>query len=53
MMHQALLAGNAFAEIERNREGIELCPLPPSKVEGPELLPAAAPVQGDAAEREQ
>jgi len=39
MMHQALLAGNAFAERKNGPEGPELWPLAPAQVEGPDLLP--------------
>ena len=38
MMHQALLAGNAFAEVRKGPEGPEMWPLAPVNVEGPELL---------------
>jgi HK97 family phage portal protein len=40
MMHQALLAGNAFAEVREGRDGPEMWPLAPVNVEGPELLPS-------------
>lgn len=39
LMHQALLAGNAFAERKDGQDGPELWPLAPSQVEGPDLLP--------------
>jgi len=38
LMHHALLSGNAFAEKRASREGLELWPLAPAAVEGPELL---------------
>lgn len=40
LMHHALLAGNAFAEVKQGPEGVELWPLAPAAVEGPELLPS-------------
>lgn len=39
LMHQALLSGNAFAEVRQGAEGVELWPLAPAAVEGPQLLP--------------
>lgn len=39
LMHQALLAGNAFAEVKKGSEGVELWPLDPAQVEGPDVLP--------------
>lgn len=39
LMHHALLAGNAFAEVKQGLEGVELWPLAPASVEGPDLLP--------------
>lgn len=42
LMHHALLAGNAFAEKKEGREGVELWPLAPSAVEGPDLLSSGA-----------
>ena len=38
MMHQALLAGNAFAERKDGPDGPELWPLAPASVEGPDLV---------------
>jgi len=40
LMHQALLSGNAFAEVKQGVEGPELWPLIPASVEGPDLLPS-------------